>query len=54
MDLTILPTNFGARIDNSVFQSLMIAFKVVVSDELLQSPLQRSRSVQTYNHNRMR
>jgi len=42
LDLTNPPTNFGARIDDSVFQSLMIAFKVVVGDELLQSTLQRS------------
>ena len=42
LDLTNLPTNFGAWIDDSILQSLMIAFKVVVGDELLQSPLQRS------------
>ncbi len=40
LDLTSLPTNFGAWIDDSILQSLMITFKVVVSDELLQGPLQ--------------
>ena len=42
LDLTNLPTNFGAWIDDSILQSLMIAFKVVVGDELLQSSVQRS------------
>lgn len=49
LDLTNLPTNFGARIDDSILQSLMITFKVVVSDELLQSPLQRSSAEEDHS-----
>ncbi len=40
-DVANLPTDFIARIDDPVFQSLMIAFYVEVVDELFQGPLQR-------------
>jgi hypothetical protein len=41
-DIAIPLTDLAAGIDDPVFQSLMIAFLVIVVDELFQGPLQCS------------